>query len=272
METLKRRILIYSGVFVLILISLFPFLFMLAVSLSSDINFMLGDSYRATLDNYKEIILREDINFPRYILNSLIVSSLSALLSLSFGSLSAYYLSRKALKPVRFLAFIFFLSMFPPVSTVGFLFNAFSFLGLINTFVPLILTHTAWSIPLGVWVMFSYFSKIPKDIERAAVLDGAGFFDIFLKILIPLSKPALAGCYVLLFLFSFNEFMFAYIFTIDHSSRTVPVGIALFEGLYGQTPWGYIMAGAFISILPVFAAVILLQRHIVGGLTGGAVR
>ena len=272
MEVRLKYILAIFALIISLIFSLTPLLFMLVVSFAEDINFMLGKDYNITLRNYVDIIKKEDLYFLRYILNSLIISSTSALISLFVSSLSAYTLSRLSSRPLLFLSLLLFVSMFPPISTVGFLFNFYSLLGIINTYLALILTYIAWSLPMGVWVMFSYFSKLPKDIDRAAIIDGANHLFILFKILFPLSKPALVSCYILLFLFAFNEFMFAYIFTIDHTSRTITVGIALFEGIHGQVPWGYIMAGASISVMPVLIVVLMLQKYIIEGLVKGAVR
>ncbi len=268
-----KKLLLIFGLCLFANFALLPILLMLVLSFSEDMDFLLGGGISLTFRNYKDIIFSEEVSFGRYIFNSFVVSSLSAGISLLLSIPSAYAFSRFASPFLSRLIFLFLLiTMFPPVSTVGFLFQVFSALGIINTYISLIVTHTAWSLPLGVWVMYAYTEKIPKDIDRSAFIDGAGYFRTLLYIILPISKPALASAYILLFLYSFNEFLFAYMFTVDESTRTVTVGVALFEGLYGQIPWGYIMASASLSILPVVIGVLFLQKYIIGGLTKGSVR
>lgn len=246
---------------------------MLLVSLTSSPDFLLTGKISFTLKNYIDLLTSPNLHFLDYLRNSLIVASSSALLSLILSSLSAYSLSRFSLPySLPILVGVLTVSLFPPISVVGFLYRLFSNLDLINTYTALILPYTGWSLPLGLWLLYTYFSSIPKDIDRAAMIDGAGTLRILFQIILPLSLPGLVSTYILLFLFAFNEFLFALMFTVDHHARTVPVGIALFEGLHGQLPWGYITAASFISVLPVVLMVLMLQKYIISGLTGGAVK
>lgn len=125
-------------------------------------------------------------------------------------------------------------------------------------------------MPLTIWLLTGYFRQIPKDIEQAAEMDGAGRMRILLQIVFPVSAPGLAATAILTFLYSWNEFLFALSFTLGPERHTVPVAIALFRGQY-QVPWGEILAGAVIATLPVAVLVLLFQRRIVQGLTRGAV-
>ena len=120
--------------------------------------------------------------------------------------------------------------------------------------------------------MLSHFSKLSKELDNAALIDGAGKFKILQKIILPVSLPGLFSAFILSFIFSFNEFLFALMFTIDYKARTIPVGIALFEGLHGQIPWGYIMAAAVIAVLPIIIIIALFQKYIMQGLTEGAIK
>ena len=268
-----KRFVLILGLCFFTIFTLLPIVLMIFLSFSEDMDFLLRGDISLTFRNYKDILFSEEVSFGGYIINSFIVSSLSACLSLLLSIPSAYAFSRFTSPFLSRFIFLFLLvTMFPPISTVGFLFQAFSILGIINTYISLIVTHAAWSLPLGVWVMYAYTEKIPKDIDRSALIDGAGLLRTVYYIILPLSKPALASAYILLFLYSFNEFLFAYMFTVDESTRTVPVGVALFEGLYGQIPWGYIMASASLSVLPVMIGVLFLQKYIIGGLTKGSVR
>jgi multiple sugar transport system permease protein len=127
-------------------------------------------------------------------------------------------------------------------------------------------------MPLALWIMMSYFSRLPIDLEKAALVDGATRFQILRKIIFPMAAPGIFSTLMLIFIFSFNEFLFALMLTIDYKARTVPVGIALFEGLHGRIPWGQIMASAVIATAPVLLLVALFQKYIIQGLSEGAVK
>ena len=272
-ERKLKNLLISSGVLLSLGFSLFPLLWMVLVSFSESLELLLRGALQITLRNYTDLLKNENLHFLDYLKNSLVVSSLSALISLLLSLLSSYSLSTFSFRysvPVLFL--VLAVSLFPQVSVAGFLYRLFSELGLINTYTALILPYSAWSLPLGIWLLYTYISGIPKDIDRSALVDGAGSLRILLQLIIPLSLPGIVSTYILLFLFSFNEFLFALMFTVDYRARTVPVGIALFEGLHGQVPWGYITAASFLSVAPIILMVLFLQRYIIRGLTGGAVK
>jgi len=272
-ERRVKLLLLLLGSSLSLLISLFPLFWMLLVSLSGSPDFLLTGKISITLENYVDLLTSPNLHFLDYLRNSLIVASSSALLSLILSTLSAYSLSRFSLPySLLILMGVLAVSLFPQISAVGFLYRLFSDLGLINTYTALILPYTGWSLPLGLWLLHTYLSSIPRDIDRAAMIDGAGTLRILFQIILPLSLPGLVSTYILLFLFAFNEFLFALMFTVDYHTRTVPVGIALFEGLHGQLPWGYIMAASFISVSPVVLIVLILQKYIISGLTGGAVK
>jgi len=268
-----KRVLVWTGAVLSLSFALLPLVWTAVVSLAERPDFLLTGDLSPTLDNYRELFTSEELHFADYLKNSLLVSSISALVSLIVSFLCAYALSR--LSPFRALPLllgILGISLFPQISSAGFLYRIFSSVGLINTYPALVIPYAAWSLPLGVWLMHAYISSIPRDIDRSALVDGAGRLTILLKIILPLSLPGLASTYVLLFLFCFNEFLFALMFTVDYKTRTVPVGIALFEGLHGQIPWGHITAASLISVLPVLILVLFLQSYIIRGLTGGAVK
>lgn len=272
-EKALKILLTSLGVLLCLGLSLFPLLWIGLVSFSGSVEALLGGELDLTLKNYADLLREESLHFTDYLRNSLIVSSLSALIALILSLLLSYPLSRFGFRhSTLVLLSVLAVSLLPQVSVVGFLYRLFSEIGLINTYTALVLPYTAWGLPLGVWLLYTYLSSIPKDIERSALVDGAGRLRILLQIMVPLSLPGIVSAYVLLFLFSFNEFLFALMFTIDHRARTVPVGIALFEGLHGQVPWGHITAASLMSVAPTALMVLLLQKYIIRGLTGGAVK
>jgi multiple sugar transport system permease protein len=142
----------------------------------------------------------------------------------------------------------------------------------INTYQALLFPYVAWILPLSLWILVSYFSQIPRELDKAALVDGCTYWQILRKIVLPVAAPGVLSVFLLSFIFAFNEFMFALMLTTDYKARTIPVGIALFQGLHGQTPWGNIMAASVVTTLPVVILTLIFQRRIIGGLTRGAVK
>ena len=272
-EEAIKRFLLVTGVIWLLIFSLIPFLWMVIISFSSSPDFLVRGEGSFTLKNYIDIITIKTLHFPDYLKNSGIIAGLSALFATIIGAFAGYAVSRFRFRGrLPLIMCVLGLSMFPQISMVGYLYRMMSMLGWINTYPALILPYAAWRLPLALWMLLSYFSQIPQEIDRAALVDGASRLQILRKIILPLALPGLVSTYLLLFIFSFNEFLFALMLTTDHHARTVPVGIALFQGLHGELPWGYIMAASTISSLPVVLIVLFFQRYIIQGLTGGAVK
>ena len=149
---------------------------------------------------------------------------------------------------------------------------AMAWLGWINTYQALMLPYIAWILPLSLWILVSYFSQIPIELDHAASVDGCSRWQTLYKIIFPVAAPGVFSTFLLAFIFAFNEFMFALMLTTDYKTRTIPVGITLFQGLHGQTPWGNIMAASVITVLPAVFLALVFQRYIIGGLTRGAVK
>ena len=263
-----------TAALLLLLFCLLPFGWMLIVSISRQPDFLLPSAaFAPTLQNYVDVLSDPSLHLWAYLRNSLVVSAASAALATLAAGLSAYAVTRlrfpgRILIPVGVLAF----SMFPQISIVGYLFKLMSAFGWVNTHAALILPYTTLGLPLALWIMLSYFAQIPADIDRAALVDGASRLQVLLRIIFPLALPGALSTCLLVFIYSFNEFLFALMLTTDYNARTVPVGIALFEGLHGQLPWGHMMAIAVISIVPVIALTAVFQRRIIQGLIQGAIK
>lgn len=251
-----------------------PVIFMLVTALGQNPEYLAeGTDFIFTLGNFSDVLFTDNLHFMDYLKNSLLVSALSALGAVSIATLAAFSISRLRPRGRMMILFVALaMSMFPQVSIVGYLFKIFSGLGWINSYIALILPYIAWVLPLSLWILVSYFSQLPDELDQAARLDGCGAFQIYWRIIIPIALPAVLSTLLLVFIFAFNEFMFALILTSDHSTRTVPVGIALFQGLHGEIPWGNIMAAACITTIPVIILTVLFQRRIVAGLSAGAVK
>ncbi len=210
--------------------------------------------------------------FARFILNSLIVAGSTTIFSLIIGTLAAYAISRLRF-PGRglMLALVLSVAMFPPIATVSPLFLLIRWLGLRDHLLALILPYTTFTLPLGIWILTQFFRQIPRELERAAWIDGCTPFQSLYRIILPLALPGVASAAILIFIFAWNEFLYALTFTTTEASRTIPVGIALFPGIH-ELPWGEIAAASVIVTLPLVVLVLALQRRIVAGLTAGALK
>jgi multiple sugar transport system permease protein len=210
--------------------------------------------------------------FFRIIVNSFIVAALTTALSLIIGSLAAFALAKLEIKwKGLILAFVLAVSMFPPIVTVSPLYIIIRALKMRDTLPALVITYTTFSLPLTIWVLNSFFRKIPHEIYLASRVDGCTVFESFYKIILPLSAPGLFSTAILVFIFSWNEFLFALTFTSTSASRTIPVEIALFPGLH-EVPWGEISAASVIVTIPIVILTFAFQRRIVEGLTAGATK
>jgi multiple sugar transport system permease protein len=237
-------------------------------------DFLLPDQpYSATLENFRIIVFSESVHFLKYLRNSIVISAVSSAVAVGLASPAAYAIARLPLPGKAAILFgTLGVSMFPPISLISYLFKLMSALNWINTYMALILPYVAWTMPISLWILVSYFSQVPRELDQSARIDGAGRLQILIKIILPVAAPGVYSTALLAFIFAFNEFIFALMLTIDASARTIPVGIALFEGLHGQIPWGQIMAAAAVASLPVVLATLVFQRRIVQGLTRGAVK
>jgi multiple sugar transport system permease protein len=273
-ERTVRRWLIGGGTVVVLICALLPVGTMLLTSFATDPTYLTaGTPLHFTTDHYRAVLGDASLHFLDYLRNSLIVSAVSAFCAVFLAALAAYAVTRlplpgKAAVLVAVLAF----SMFPQVSLLSYLFKLMTRLGWIDTYPALILPYIAWVLPLALWILVAYFAQIPRDLDRAALVDGCSRWQILRKVLLPVAAPGIFSTLLLAFIFAFNEFIFALMLTTDFRARTIPVGIALFEGLHGEIPWGRITAAASFTVLPVIAVTLVFQRRIVQGLTRGAVK
>ena len=273
-EARIRTLLLCLGAAATLVFCLAPFVYMALAATSERVEFASPETdYSFTLAHLRTVLLSRSIRFPQQLANSLVVAGVSSVVSVAIASLAAYAFTRLAL-PGRtaLLMTILAVSMFPPVSLVGHLFRFMSALGWVNTRQALVLPYVAWTLPLSLWVLVSYFARIPRDLDSAALVDGCSRLQILARIVLPLAAPGIFSTALLAFVFAFNEFLFALVLTTDQAARTVPVGIALFEGMHGEVPWGETMAAATITTVPVVVLTLLFQRHIIQGLTRGAVK
>lgn len=210
--------------------------------------------------------------FLRIIANSVVVASCSTFLSIVFGSLAAFGLAKlRVAYKTAILGFVLSASLFPPIAIVSPLYIIIRGLGLRDTWWALIITYTTFTLPLSVWILTNFFRDVPDDLYRAARVDGCTPFQAFSRIMLPLAAPGIVTAAILVFIFAWNEFLFALTFTTTSASRTIPVAIALFPGLH-EVPWGDIAAASIVVTAPLVVMVFAFQRRIIQGLTAGAVK
>ena len=207
--------------------------------------------------------------------HSLVIATVSTLIALFFGSLAGYGLARFQLKFLWMknndIAFwIVSQRIMPPVVVVLAFFILFKNLQLLDTLRGMIIVYTGFSLPLTTWFMESYFKQVPVDLEEAAYIDGAGRLTVFLRVALPLVTPGLIATFLLAFSFAWNEFLFAVMLT-SVNATTLPIVIAVQQGQLG-TSWWNICAISIISIIPMTFVAIFLQRRLVTGLLGGALK
>ncbi|MFZ1947528.1 MAG: carbohydrate ABC transporter permease [bacterium] len=269
-----KRVLLGVGIAFMLIFSLGPFAWMLLVSASRNPDFLSPTSrFSATMANYADILTVRSLHFLDYLRNSLAVGAIVAAASSLVAAAAAYAVSRIDFRGRLALSLgILAFSMFPQISLVGYLYKLMRACGLINTYAALVLPYMAWTLPLAFWIMLSYLTRIPRDFDDAARADGAGRFTVFRKVILPIAAPGLLSAMLLVFIAAFNEFLFALMLTTDHAARTVPVGIALFEGLHGEIPWGYIMAASTLASLPLVALAMVFQRYVIQDVTRGALK
>jgi multiple sugar transport system permease protein len=273
-EEQGKKILVGVGALFTLLFCLAPFLYMLLTALSRYADFLRPETpYALTLSHIRTVLTSESIHFVAHLRNSVVISLVSACIAVFTASLAAYAVTRFTF-PFKglFMLIVLALSMFPEISLVSYLFAIMSGLGWINTFQALIFPYVAWTLPLTLWILVSYFSQIPQDLDKAGLIDGCSRLRVLTKIIFPVAAPGVFSAGLLAFVVAFNEFLFALMLTTDYTARTVPVGIALFEGLHGETPWGEIMAAATITTIPVVVITLVFQRRIIHGLTRGAIK
>ncbi len=246
------------------------FLWMLSLSLKPEID---NISYPPVLiptafawQNYTKVF--EENSFDLYFLNSLIVTGLSTLIALAVGVPAAYGVARAMATKLAVVVLI--ARMTPGLSYLIPLFLLFQWLGLMGTLWPQVITHLVITVPVVIWVMIGFFETSPIELEEAAKIDGAGRWQVFRHVALPLARPGITVALILAFIFSWNNFVFGIVLA-GRETRTLPV--AVYNMLsFEQLSWGPLAAAALIVTLPVLVLTIAAQRQIVAGLTAGAVK
>ncbi len=254
---------------------LYPVLWVIKMALSPSQAFSMSPNpipTEVTLQNFVHLFTMQDGLLWRQLLNSIIVSGATTLIGVILASTAAYAFSRFRF-PGRTLGMAGFLitQMFPGVVMAIPLYILLDKLGLLNSLTGLILVYSTSSLPFCVWMLKGYFDTIPRDLEEAAVMDGASQWLIFTQIMLPLARPAMVVTALFSFMTAWNEFILAATFLTDDKMFTIPIVLQRFVGDY-STQWGYFAAGAILVSLPVMGLFFKLQKYLIGGLTAGAVK
>ncbi|MGH7960460.1 MAG: carbohydrate ABC transporter permease [Candidatus Binatia bacterium] len=269
----RRRWGLLAGVGVLIIATLFPVYWVLVASVTPEAQLFAAPALFPTnpvLDHYRALFAERDFWVP--LRNSLVVAGTTTLFCVIVGSLCAYALARlRFCWKAPILGVILAVTMFPQIAIVSPLYLLLRALRLINTYPGLILPYLTFAMPLTIWLLVGFFRQLPRELEEAAMVDGAGRLRTLWEIILPLSLPGLATTAILTFVYCWNEFLFALAFTLGPERQTVPVAIALFRGQY-QVSWGQVLAAAIVATLPITLLILIFQRRIVQGLTAGAVK
>uniref|UniRef100_UPI003F6E455B carbohydrate ABC transporter permease n=1 Tax=Elioraea sp. TaxID=2185103 RepID=UPI003F6E455B len=222
-----------------------------------------------TLEHYVRIF-QDDAGF--YIMNSVLVSAATVLLTLVLGALGGYALARYEFRgrTVAMMAIIGVMSI-PIASLLVPTFTLISVAGLFDTRLALVLLYTAYQLPVAIWMLYGYFSTLPVEMENAARVDGCTPVGALRRVVLPLSKPGLVAVALFVLVFAWNDFVVAVTMTSSQDTRTFPVAIYLYLGFYGRE-WGPLLAASLVSIVPIVAVFVYLQRYFLSGLTGGGVK
>lgn len=227
---------------------------------------------RITLEHYHAVFA--DPHFPAALRNSLGIAGIATTLAVILGALAAYALVRLRF-PGRSLVLggALSIAMFPPVAIIGPLFDLWRRVGLFDTWTGLVLPYLSFALPLAIWTLSAFFRDVPWELERAARVDGATRLQAFRHVLVPLAAPGVATAAILVFVFAWNDFLFAMSLTSTDHARTVPAALAFFTGASRfEEPTSSIAAASLVVTVPVVLVVLLFQRRIVAGLTAGAVK
>jgi multiple sugar transport system permease protein len=270
----RRQILLWTAVVLIMLFCLFPFYWLINTSLKTGTDLSSADIVPShpTLKNYQSIF--EDSDFTTALRNSVIVAGLTTICALILGSFAGYALARLRF-PLKFLllAVILSITTFPPIAIAAPLFKIWTDAGIYDTLPGLIPPFLAFTLPLTIYVLASFFKEIPRDLEEAALVDGATHFQAFRKVVVPLAAPGLVTAGLLSFIWAWNEFLLAITLTSSPDARPVPAALAFFTGTQKfEVPIGTITAATVVVTVPLVILVLVFQKRIVAGLTAGAVK
>ncbi len=254
--------------------ALIPVLWILSLSLkpAADLADHRFIPRTVSFENYRAVF--HDPQFPAALMNSVAVAGIATVCAVGLAMFAAYAIARLRFPGRRaILAAALSIAMFPPVSVIGPLFDLWRRVGLYDTWAGLILPDMTFTLPLAIWTLAAFFREIPWELDKAARVDGATPLQAFVHVIAPLAAPGVFTAAILVFIFAWNEFLFAISLTSTNNARTVPAAIAFFTGSSRfEQPTGSIAAASVVVTVPIIVVVLAFQQRIVAGLTAGAVK
>jgi ABC-type glycerol-3-phosphate transport system permease component len=273
MKVTIKRSPVHIFAFCIVVFQLAPFLWQIITSFKLDKDLSsLPPIFpnKITWLHYQNIF--QNTSFYKYIVNSSVVAVCVTLLCLFLGSLAAYSLARLPIKGKGLILLLFLsTSMFPQIAVITPLYNLIKDLGMYNSYMGLIFSYMLFGLPLSVLLLYGFFRNIPNEIEEAAYMDGCGFFRTYWQVCLPLMAPGLVTAGLLVFIASWNEFLFAITFTNSIDAQTIPVGIAMMPQMF-FVPWGDTAATSILVTLPLILLVLIFEKKLTKGIMGGAVK
>jgi multiple sugar transport system permease protein len=277
-KSMRRQTLVVNGLAYLLLalswvIFVFPLLWVVGLSFKTRAQTFANPPlfvWTPTLENYERVLQGAD--FLGAFVNSMVISGGAVGLSLLIGVPAAYAFARFPFHGRNFLFFaLLVMRMLPPIAVLVPMFILFSKIGIGTTYLSVILAYTTFALPLVTWIMRGFFEEMPRELEESAWVDGASRFTAFRAIVLPLVRPGIVAATILSLLLAWNDFLFAAVLT-SSSTRTLPVLVAGYSGADTGIDWGPITASAVLVVLPVIVFAFFAQRHLVTGLSSGAVK
>ena len=265
---------LHTGLAVAALIVLFPFAWIALAAFKTQISLLSGEvAFTPTAANFDELLFSSTSDYIANFANSFVIAGCSTLIVLATATLAAYSIERMAWPRMAVHAFLLGAAVFnaiPAITLVGAWYVMFRAIGLYNTYAAVILAHATLNLPIGIWLMATFVREVPPELEEAARIDGAGTLAMIWRVIVPVVMPGIAATAILVFIHSWNEFVVALNLTARQTA-TVPVAIAKYAQ-ENETRYGEMAAGAVLSTLPALLLLFVAQRHIVRGLTAGAVK
>ncbi|BBM88958.1 trehalose transport system permease protein SugB [Spirochaetota bacterium] len=268
------RVLFYATLGAIVVVSVFPFYYAIISSLKSGTDLFRVSYVPYPIDFSNYISVLNQGSFVRNVFNSLFVALLVVIISIGLAVGASYAIARIRFKGRGILMMLILsISMFPPIAVLPGMFQLITVLELSNSLISLLFSYMIFTIPFTVWVFNAFMREFPKELEHAALVDGASTATIIMRVFLPVLWPAVVSIGLLTFIAAWNEFLFALTFISSDPKRTAPVAIALLSGSTNhEIPWGNIMAASVIVTLPLVVLVLVFQRKIISGLAAGAIK
>jgi multiple sugar transport system permease protein len=272
--TRTQTILLYTGLYVLVMLFIFPYLIMVTTALKPRTEIFVWPPHLFPQNwqwrNFVEIFQR--VPLAGYLTNSLTTALGATLMALVCGVPAAYVLARIYFPGRRqFLLLVLVTQMFSPIVIILGLYRMMSTYHLLDTHWSLILTYAALNQAFTIWLLTGYFASIPQEIEEAAFIDGCSRWQMFWRVVMPLSRPGVAATVIFVFIQAWNEFMLAFTFLSTEAKKTLTVGIYAFVGQF-DVQWHYLLAASIVATAPVLLLFIASEKQLIKGLTAGAIK